>query len=493
VNTLSDFFINNIIVVYFFYGLSFFSMGLAIFLEVGHSSELDFARALRPLAGFGLVHGSHEWFEMFLLMNPEVANSPACPWISAARIILLAASFLMLLAFGARLIIGPGRTRFELSLMIIVILIWALGLLWVFQTQPSDCTPVVAADVYTRYALAIPGAALTAWGLILQRRRFIQAGMSSFGRDVALAALAFGLYGGVGQLFASPSTLFPSNYLNADVFILWFGFPIQVFRAIMACFAAIFIIRSLRAFEEENQRRIESLRDAQISERQRLEAIRGELLHRTVKAQESERQRIARELHDETGQTLTALGMGLRGLSEMIGNKPQRAVQQAQQLETVAVHGLEELQRMVSGLHPPQLDDLGLLAALRWYAGEITEHFGLPVNLNYLSNDPPLPPEMRVVFFRIAQEAITNIIRHSGASQASIFLDVNAEEAYLRVDDNGQGFNVEKTLSSAESGRPCWGLLGMIERASLIGGECTIQSEPGHGTYVELRVRREAR
>ena len=137
-NTLSDFFINNIIVVYFFYGLSFFSMGLAIFLEVGHSSELDFARALRPLAGFGLVHGSHEWFEMFLLMNPEVANSPACPWISAARIILLAASFLMLLAFGARLIIGPGRTRFELSLMIIVILIWALGLLWVFQTQPCQ-------------------------------------------------------------------------------------------------------------------------------------------------------------------------------------------------------------------------------------------------------------------------------------------------------------------------------------------------------------------
>jgi signal transduction histidine kinase len=493
VSTLSDFFINNIIAVYFFYGLSFFSMGLAIFLEVGHSSELDFARALRPLAGFGLVHGGHEWFEMFLLMNPEAANSPACPWISAVRIILLAASFLMLFAFGARLIIGPSRKRFEFSLILIVIFVWVLGLLWVLQTQPSDCTPVVAVDVYTRYALAIPGAVLTAWGLILQRRRFIQAGMSSFGRDVALAALAFGLYGGIGQLFASPSTLFPSNYLNADVFIRWFGFPIQVFRAIMACFAAIFIIRSLRAFEEEDQRRIETLRDAQLAERRRLEAIRGELLHRTVKAQESERQRIARELHDETGQTLTALGMGLRGLSEMINNKPHRAVQQAQQLETLAVNGLDELQRMVSGLHPPQLDDLGLLAALRWYAGEITKRYGLPVNLNYLGNDPPLPPEMRVVFFRIAQEAITNIIRHSGASQASIFLDVNASEAYLRVDDNGQGFNVEKTLDSVESGRPCWGLLGMIERASLIGGECKIHSEPGLGTYVELRVSREGK
>jgi signal transduction histidine kinase len=214
----------------------------------------------------------------------------------------------------------------------------------------------------------------------LQRQRFIRAGLGGFGRDVALAALAFLLYGVVGQLFASPSNIFPSNYLNAVEFLRWFGFPIQVFRAAMACIAAIFIIRSMRSLEEETRRRIESLREAQLAERRRLENVRSELLHRTVKAQEAERQRIARELHDETGQTLTALGLGLRGLSETVQNNPGRAAQQAKQLEGVAVAGLDELQRLVSGLHPPQLDDLGLSAALRWYAGEITRRGGLRVS-----------------------------------------------------------------------------------------------------------------
>ena len=490
-STLTEFFLRNIIVVYFFYGLSFFSMGLAIFLEVGHSSELDFARALRPLAAFGLLHGSHEWFEMFLLIDPDFANAPANAWISGLRILMLATSFLMLVAFGARLIAGPSRARFQWSLMLIIAAIWGLGLAWVLKTQPADGSHLVAADVYTRYALAIPGAVLTAWGLLEQRREFIQAGMSGFGQDVALAALAFIMYGGIGQLFAAPSTVFPSSYLNAESFVRWFGFPVQVFRAAMACFAAIFIVRSLRAFEEENQRHIEALSEAQLAERRRLEAIRAELLHRTVKAQESERQRIARELHDETGQTLTALGMGLRGLSETINTTPQRAVRHAQQLELLAVGGLDELQRLVTGLHPPQLDDLGLMAALRWYAGETTQRYGLPVSVSNRGNGSELLPEARVVFFRIAQEAITNIVRHAAASQASITLLQNDAQVILRVEDDGQGFNVENTLSTREGDHPCWGLLGMMERAALVGGQCEITSRLGQGTCVEVRMARE--
>jgi signal transduction histidine kinase len=176
--------------------------------------------------------------------------------------------------------------------------------LCVFLLLPVGKNQTLAADVYTRYSLAIPGAALTVWGLLVQRRKFFQAGMSGFGRDVSLAALAFGLYGGIGQLFASPSAIFPSPYINAEVFLRWFGFPIQVFRAAMACLAAVFIIRSLRAFEVESRRREEKLRDEQGAEQHRLEELRSELLHRTVQAQESERQRIARELHDETGPTI---------------------------------------------------------------------------------------------------------------------------------------------------------------------------------------------
>ena len=486
---LAEFFTRNIVGVFFFYGLSFFSMGLAILLEISRSTQLDFARALRPLGWFGLIHGGHEWFEMFLLIKVSAQPEYHPPdMVDTVRLVLLAASFFCLIAFGVRLITGIVKPNLWRLILLISVVIWLLGLVWVFSTQPDELRRSISADVYTRYSLAIPGAALTAWGLLIQRRLFFRAGMQSFGRDVALAALAFGMYGGIGQLFASPSSIFPSQFLNALQFIQWFGFPVQVFRAAMASMAAVFVIRSLRAFEVENQRQINTLREAQLAERRRLEELRAELLHRTVEAQEAERQRIAQELHDETGQSLTALGLGLRGLRKMIENNPQRAEQQAEQLQSLATNGLDELQRIVAGLRPPHLDDLGLLAALHWYARETTSRFGLPVNLNSLGNGRELPLNVRVVLFRIAQEAITNVVRHANASHAEIRLSLSETLASLQVEDDGQGFNVDATLKAGMQ-HPCWGLLGMMERAALVSGTCKINSQPGAGTLVEVQVK----
>ena len=483
----ANFFIRNFILVYFFYGLSFFMMGLAVLIEVGHSSELDFAKALRPLAIFGLIHGSHEWFEMFLLIYPQFATDPSHAWIPLLRICLLTSSFLMLILFGVRLISGPTRPVLVWGMMLTVTAIWGFGLMVLLLSPIPSVERMISVDVYTRYALAIPGAALTVWGLLLQRGKFNREGMQGFRRDMLVAAIAFGVYGGIGQLFASSSLLFPSVFLNAELFLKWFGFPVQVLRAAMALVAAICIIDSLRIFEFENRRQIETLREEQMVERRRLEATRAELLHRTVKAQESERQRIARELHDETGQTLTALGMGLRGLSDTIPVNQQRAAQQAKQLEHVAVTGLDELQRLVGGLHPPQLDDLGLLAALRWYAGEIQNRYGLAVKVTSQGEPRELLPEVRIVLFRISQEAITNVVRHANAHQASICLEYDRDQATLYVEDDGEGFEVESTLRAVTE-KPCWGLLGLLERASLVGGDCQISSRPGAGTLIIVTV-----
>lgn len=484
---LAEFFVSNLTIVFFFYGLSFFTMGLAVLLEVAHASELDFSRALIPLAAFGLVHGSHEWFEMFLLINPAFAKNPANAWIPLARVMLLAISFVFLIAFGARLISSPTKPRLQWIMISTVVAIWGIGLLGLMLQSENGAAQMVAADVYTRYALAIPGAALAVWGLLVQRRKFIQEGMPEFGLDMLIAALAFGIYGGIGQLFVTSSMVFPSTYLNSEVFLKWFGFPIQVLRAAMATVTAFAIIHSLRVFEVVNRRRVEALREAQMAERRRLEAIRAELLHRTVKAQEAERQRIAHELHDETGQTLTALGMGLRGLSQTIGVNPDRAVQQADHLERLASHGLRELQRLVGGLHPPQLDDLGLIAALRWYTGEIHQRYGFDVKVSCNVDTCTLPIEQRIVLFRIAQEAITNIIRHANASQASIRLFNDGKKVEMYIEDDGQGFDVWSALHPGQ-GNPSWGLLGMEERASLIGGLCQINSQPGRGTQVLVTV-----
>ena len=485
---MAEFFTRNIIIVYFFYGLSFFVMGLAVLLEFGHSSKLDFARALRPLIFFGLIHGAHEWFEMFLIIRERISGTLNEPWVMYVRLIALAASFLFLIAFGARLVTGPGKPRLYFGMLATIAAIWVIGLLGIIFNNSLGDQRTIAVDVYTSYALAIPGAILAAWGLIKQRRSFIQAGMSSFGQDVLLAALAFAVYGVIGQLFASPSVIFPSEYLNSKVFLEIFGFPVQVLRAATATMAAIFITRSLRAFEVESSRHIEELRNAQLTEQQRLEALRAELLHRTVIAQESERQRIARELHDETGQTLTALGMGLRGMSDTISTNQNRAIEQANQLEKLATDGVLELQRMVSGLHPPQLDELGLLAAIRWYANDISSRSGITIHVSNHGGKPTLSSDIRAVVFRIAQEAINNVARHAKASKIDIQLDYTEDSIYLRVEDNGQGFNTDVVLKK-KSGKPAaWGLLGMVERASLVGGTCNIFSSPGKGTLIEVNV-----
>ncbi len=482
---MAEFFSNSIIGIFFFYGLAFFCMGLAVLLETNHSSELDFAKALKPLAGFGLVHGSHEWFEMGLIIHASLSGLPEPHWVYYLRLFLLGVSFLLLIAFGIRLILGPHKPRILWLMMLVITLLWLVGLGLVLREPFPDRSYLVSADVYTRYTLAIPGAALTTWGLILQSQEFRKAGMRRFELDLIIAAIAFALYGGIGQLFTSPSAIYPSTILNADVFLRWFSFPIQGFRALMAILAAIFIIHSLRAFEEENRRRIQALNDAKLAEQKHLQAMKSELLHRTVQAQEMERQRIARELHDETGQTLTALGLGLHSITQGILANPQRAIQQSQQMQELATNGLVELQRLVSGLHPPQLDELGLLPTLRWYAQEMNKHFSTPITVTGSVAETEIPAEIRLTIFRIAQEAITNTIRHAQAKQILVMVETDHHVLQLNVEDDGRGFDVAGVLGGNAAN--CLGLLGMIERANLIGGECNIHSFPGEGTNVEVQ------
>jgi len=483
---VADFFSQNLIGVFFFYGLAFFCMGLAISLELGHSSEMYFAQALRPLSWFGIIHGSHEWLEMFLILKGGQGQQFDPGFINSLRVILLATSFGMLIAFGVWLVAANLNSRQKLGILSLAIVIYAIGLVWLLASRPITAATLVQADVYTRYSLAIPGAALATWGLILQQRRFAEAGLRHFGKDVIIAAVAFAIYGGVGQLFASPTPLFPSNQLNADVFLHWMGFPIQVLRAAMAAIAAIFIIRSMRAFEVENSQRIQTLQGAQQAERHKLEALRAELFQRTVRAQEAERQRIARELHDGIGQNLTALGLGLHGLIDTMEKDTPRAAHQARQLQELATDGLDELRHMVTGLHPPQLDDLGLVSAIRSLGREVNELSGLSVNVVNEMQGRSLPPEMRVVLFRIAQEALTNVVRHAFASEANVRLSCVGDQIQLEVRDNGQGFNEQ--IINTDLRHPKLGLLGMVERAALIGGTCHVHSKPGGGTLVLVQA-----
>jgi signal transduction histidine kinase len=438
------------------------------------------------LAIFGLVHGFHEWMEMFLSIGaiPSLDVQPSS-WLHI-RLIVLAVSFISLGTFGVLLpFVNESYRRLALLIPLTLMGIWAFGIL-VFQgiyTADQGYWQVV--DVWTRYVLAIPSSLLACWGLIYQQREFRRRGMARFGRDSLWAAVAFGWYGLIGQVFVNSSPLPPSDVINAGLFLRLFGFPVQVMRMMAALASAIFVNRFLRSFQVENQREIENLQSARLEESLRREAQRGELLRRVVAAQEAERQRISRELHDETGQALTAIGLGVRAVSTNIHSDPEKATSNLRQIQRMVDRSIDDLQRIIGDLRPSHLDDLGLAAALRWYANEVQKRTSLDISVDLVGESADTSAEAKTAIFRIAQEALTNVVRHSQATAARLRLMFDAETVTLKVEDNGCGFDADNLGSK---GRPAWGLLGMEERASLLGGNLKIESKPGSGTRVTVII-----
>ena len=236
----------------------------------------------------------------------------------------------------------------------------------------------------------------------------------------------------------------------------------------------------------ETDRQINSLQEGRLRESEQRETLKSELYKRIVSAQESERQRIARELHDETGQALTAIGMGLRGLEGGLQTSGQTgSIKNLRELESLTAHSLDELQRLIADLRPSHLDDLGLSSALRWYAGNVQERTKLEVQVETRGNEPGLPSLVKTALFRIIQEALTNVIKHARATKVRILLTYSPQKIHARVIDDGQGFN---PVTVEFAGRISWGLKGMEERASLLGGKLKVSSKPGEGTTVEVSV-----
>jgi signal transduction histidine kinase len=150
-------------------------------------------------------------------------------------------------------------------------------------------------------------------------------------------------------------------------------------------------------------------------------------------------------------------------------------------LEGLTTHSLIELQRLIADLRPSHLDDLGLPAALRWYANVIQERSGLHTHVDIRGKENPVSPAAKTALFRIVQEALTNVVKHAVAEKANIYLTFESDGVGIKIIDDGQGFDPRINLPGQ---RISWGLKNMEERASLLGGKLTIKSHPGAGTSV---------
>ncbi len=678
-DTIATFFMRNIVYVYFFHGLAFFSLGLVVLLESGRASEFRFARALRPLAAFGILHGAHEWFEMFQVFAAHASGRSAGPMEELIRTVVLVSSFVCLLDFGARLL-----TDGETSPWISHLQVGAMAGLWLgavayihWRYRPDPAELLVAADVLARYSLAIPGSLLAVVALLRERRDFHVRGMSQYGQGLLWAALGFLIYGLIGQLFTRPSLVIPSQTINTALFLRTFGMPIQLLRGLMAVLITLTLGSALRAFEMESRLRVARANKARIeaqaaaleaqqrranevealnvqlqatarelsalvalshiltstieldrllqdalyqvvhsfrraccagvflvqpdgslclqhryrrpdspeaspsppreeiaaqvvasgkpacfgldgqvrpvdpdhpapdplgtalgvplyskdqvfgslvmvsleddvplgSEELRLltafaqqiaaaidnarlyqivqerEAQLEQLVRRLVTAQEEERKRIACELHDETGQKLTALAMGLAAVESQLATAgdPARVTTMVRDLREMSDQAIIELRNIMADLRPAQLDDLGLVPALRWFITQYqARHPELQVHMTADRGLARLPAQYETVLFRVTQEALANVARHAHASQVRLTLSQDNGCVRLEVSDNGIGF--DPTAPPRHAPGSGLGLVGVRERVALVGGRCTVDSAPGQGTRIVVEL-----
>lgn len=316
------------------------------------------------------------------------------------------------------------------------------------------------------------------------------------------------------------STLVPNHYLVDTSFLIGmalFSLLINTFllrAAFRPLFGLLNTIQLVDAGHVERRAQV-SARDSDVSllaaalnaMLDRLEALRHQTAGEILRAQEQERRRLALELHDQSSQTLTALTLHAQVLDELLAadaaSPPALVRQQVAQVSRLAERTMNELRHVAEQLRPPILDDMGLEAALRWLAEDVSQDTSLRISVHLPTADdgdrdshpssPPdrarrrLPAEVETALFRIAQESLTNVVRHAQASSVDLKLIRQPEQVDLMVRDDGRGFASQST-SDAALPRAGLGLAGIQERARLAGGRLVIDSHPARGTTIQATI-----
>jgi len=213
----------------------------------------------------------------------------------------------------------------------------------------------------------------------------------------------------------------------------------------------------------------------------------SQLLQKVIDAQEEERKRIARELHDETSQSMATLAVGLKAAASLVHRDPNRAESMLESLKETTTHTLHEIHNIVYDLRPTLLDDRGLVPALHWCATQRLGPQGVAIDVGQGGIRQRLPPEVETTLFRIAQEAINNVAKHADAQTIRIHVQTEERSVRLSVADDGRGIPLAAENGEQSDKRPL-GLVGMAERAKLLGGQCRVNSVPGEGTRIDVTI-----
>ena len=476
--------IEVLLVVYFAYGLSFFSMGLVLILESARGSSQELFRLLHPLAIFGLLHGVHEWLEIYLIWGGKLQADPTS-WMTWIQLAILTLSFIALAVYGIRASRALRNYLTPLAYFgIITLPVYALfvggDVLWAYTRGTISVYSLIATLV--RYWLAVPSAALATIGLNAASMQAFAKGRVPLNTYLRWASWGFAVYS-ITQLFVSPIPAVFASVVNSQTFLDTTSIPIQGIRTVTGIIITISMFGGASFLEKERQEEQRAVQKLRMDMLERQEQLRKELLQNTIRTQEEERARIARELHDEMAQTLTAFSLDIKTLQSSLP-EDQEAYTILGRLQNLSRDMSQSMVQMVYALRPPHLDELGLVTALKYTLEQDFQRRGLKAKLEIRGNPSRVDPLIETVLFRITQEALLNVIRHANTQDVDICLEYKPERISLKISDNGRGFEPNQAFVAPRG----WGLAGMKERAESVGGKMLIYSAKNQGTTIQVEI-----
>lgn len=254
----------------------------------------------------------------------------------------------------------------------------------------------------------------------------------------------------------------------------WFLIRMMTFSLTLGGLVALITVYRVTVLERQYESQRKKIEEAEADQRR--------LARKLVQAQETERKSLSRELHDEIGQTLTALGMELASIDMTRAAEPSAFRERLDEAKRLNAEAMRSVRGLAMGLRPSMLDDLGLEPALQWQGREFSRHTGVPSTVQVEGDFDDLDDQVRTCIYRVVQEALTNCARHAQASHVEVSVTKQSENVQVVIKDDGMGFDVGKKT------RTGMGLIGMKERVQSLSGELTIASSKDGGTAVTLSI-----
>lgn len=465
----------NLLALYFLYGLSFYTMGVAIAFQYRNYSSFRMAYSLSMLAAFALLHGISEWGVVFIPVGvPNFGDFPLWKLIAVQRL-LQAVSYFFLFCFGVKLVSDSYNKKFFWWAILPTVLFfgWFAEFARFITMVGKDgmISWLLQSESWSRYLLALPGGIFTAYGLVLQVPEFKDFNNKTITRNLWIACLAFVLFALFSGLVVPQNIGGLSRYINITSFRALTGLPIEVFRTATALVATWSITSLLSIFDLEKQR--------QVMESRRFEAVCRE------------RERIARDLHDDVTQSIFAVGLDLQTTTNLIGwdnNKvAERIKVSVNQLNNV----IHDLRSYIKGLEAKG-NDQDLKTVMVTLVKELQEKSNALITLNIdFSPGQEIQPVAEAEDWlqqlrQMVREALNNAQRHAKAENIYVNLWVEEKKLMVSVMDNGLGMSAVD-LSNKDN-RQHMGVKNMRRRARLIGGDMQISTKTGEGTNIIFSV-----